>query len=212
MYFSPNDGSRVLPPPLRGFERIKRVWDDKLAKPLARLQPGEFYVTRYDEAIYTSLGSCVAACIRDRVSGVGGMNHFMLPYTPEMAEQRDWGSAATMYGNYAMEHLINEIMKNGGARKNLEAKIFGGGRILATLSDVGARNIRFVREYLATENLPLLSEDVGSVHPRIVVYLPAKGEVLVKRVRSLHTNIIVEKEAQYINTISKPAPTAIDYF
>ncbi|TAN46991.1 MAG: chemoreceptor glutamine deamidase CheD [Methylococcaceae bacterium] len=211
MYLPATDNP-PLPPSLRGFEHIKRTWDEKLAKPLARLQPGEFYVTRNDEAIYTTLGSCVAACIRDRVSGVGGMNHFMLPFTPEMAEQRDWGSAATMYGNYAMEHLINEIMKNGGARKNLEAKIFGGGRILARLSDVGARNISFVREYLATENLPVLSEDVGSIHPRIVVYLPAKGEVLVKRVRSLHTNIIAEQETKYIDTISVPAPTAVDFF
>ncbi|BBL72570.1 putative chemoreceptor glutamine deamidase CheD 1 [Methylogaea oryzae] len=202
----------LLPPALIGFEHIKRGWDARTRKSTAHLLPGQFYVTRHDEAIYTTLGSCVAACIRDRETGVGGMNHFMLPFTPEMAEQREWGSPAAMYGNYAMEHLINEIMKNGGARRNLEAKVFGGGRILANMTDVGARNVAFVHDYLAAEGFRVIAEDVGSVYPRIVIYHPANGDVLVKRVRSLHNQVIVEQETKYLNTIGKPAQAEVDFF
>jgi chemotaxis protein CheD len=201
-----------LQPALRGFEHIKRSWDHKIAKPLARLLPGEFYVTRYDEAIYTTLGSCVAACVRDPATGVGGMNHFMLPLTPEMAEEHEWGSAAAMYGNYAMEHLINEIMKNGGKRHNLEVKIFGGGKILQNVSDIGEKNISFVRQYLHTEGLGIMAEDVGTVYPRVVIYFPGNGEVLVKRIRSLHANLIMEQEQRYSEAIRPPAPSSVDFF
>ncbi len=203
-------------PPLAipGFEHIKRAWNDSHDTFAARLNPGEYYVTKNDEAIYTTLGSCISACIRDRVTGVGGMNHFMLPAS---VGEGGWKAAglgsSTRYGNFAMEHLINEIMKNGGSRKNLEVKLFGGGRIIANMTDVGNRNIEFARDYVATEGLPVTSEDVGDIYPRMVVYFPASGKVRVKRLRSLHNNTIAEQESKYLHTIEdKPVGGDIELF
>lgn len=203
-----------LPLVLPGFENIKRAWNSSYETVAARLLPGEYFVTMHDEAVYTTLGSCISTCIRDRVSGIGGMNHFMLPSS---ASRDSWkaadNSASTRYGNFAMEHLINDILKNGGKRQNLEVKIFGGGRIIANMTDVGLRNIAFARDYLETEGLKITSEDVGDTFPRMVVYFPATGKVRVKRLRSLHNNTIVELETKYLNTIEKkPVSGDIELF
>lgn len=212
--------SSTNPPPLKptlpGFEHVRRTWNDNYQSYAARILPGEYYVTKNDEGVYTTLGSCISACIRDRVLGIGGMNHFMLPSTGA-SEADAWKassqSSATRYGNYAMEHLINEIMRNGGKRQNLEVKIFGGGRILENMTDVGERNIAFVRDYLHVEGLQVVSEDVGSIYPRMVVYFPSSGRARVKRLRSLHNNIIVKQEISYIDTLKvKPVTGDIELF
>lgn len=193
------------PPALPGFEHIRRRWDPVYGTFTCRILPGEFYVTLHDEGITTTLGSCIAACIRDRVYGIGGMNHFMLPSdgSDNTNLRASSLSEATRYGNYAMEHLINHILRNGGRRENLEVKVFGGGRIISHMTDVGARNIAFVRDYLNTEGLPVVAEDVGDIHPRMVVYFPASGRVRVKRLRSLHNNTIADQERRYIDSIKK---------
>jgi chemotaxis protein CheD len=206
----------ILRPPLvlPGFEHIRRSWNTTYEAFAARLLPGEYYVTVHDEGVYTTLGSCISACIRDRVSGIGGMNHFMLPASGDAGGWKSTSlSAATRYGNFAMEHLINVIMKNGGKRQNLEVKVFGGGRILANMTDVGMRNIEFVRDYLHTEGLSVVAEDVGSIYPRMVVYFPATGKVRVKRLRSLHNNTIAEQETRYLSSIeTKPVSGDIELF
>lgn len=213
----PTNGQRPEPPPLLpGFEHVRRSWNVAYAAYAARILPGEYYVTRSDEGVYTTLGSCISACIRDRVSGVGGMNHFMLPASGR-DEPASWTAsglgAATRYGNYAMEHLINVILRNGGVRKNLEVKIFGGGRILENMTDVGDRNITFVRDYLKTEALSIVAEDVGDVFPRMVVYFPASGKAKVKRLRSLHNNVIANQEKAYVEVITdKPVAGEIELF
>ncbi len=205
-----------LAPALPGFEHVRRNWNATYEFYSARILPGEYYVTRSDEGVSTTLGSCIAACIRDKVSGIGGMNHFMLPATAG-AESDAWKSAglgaATRYGNFAMEHLINGILRNGGRRENLEVKIFGGGRILANMADVGQRNILFVREYLKTEKLRLIAEDVGETYPRMAVYFPATGNARVKRLRSLHNNVIAIQEKTYFaSVVEKPAAGDIELF
>jgi chemotaxis protein CheD len=204
------------PATLPGFDHVKRAWNLKLESWVARILPGEYYVTRSEEGISTTLGSCISACIRDRVQGIGGMNHFMLPASANGELDTSLVSgigSATRYGNYAMEHLINGIMRNGGRRENLEVKIFGGGRIMENMTDVGARNIRFVREYLALEGLKVVAEDVGEVFPRMVVYFPQTGRVKVKRLRSLHNNVIADQEKRYIETVvQKPVAGDIELF
>ena len=213
----PSHEPRPDPPPLLpGFEHVRRSWNATYGAYAARILPGEYYVTQSGEGVYTTLGSCISACIRDRVSGVGGMNHFMLPASGR-EEPSAWTAtglgAATRYGNYAMEHLINVILRNGGVRKNLEVKIFGGGRILENMTDVGKRNITFVRDYLKTESLTIVAEDVGDVFPRMVVYFPATGKAKVKRLRSLHNNVIVNQEKAYIDVISdQPVAGEIELF
>src|SRR5919109_1426996 len=128
-------------PALPQFAHITRYWDSEHTTFAARLMPGEYYVTRHREMIATVLGSCVSACIRDSRLGYGGMNHFMLPLDGSPGPSV-WGaaaSAATRYGNVAMERLINDILKLGGRREDLEIKLVGGGRVLAHMStDIGA--------------------------------------------------------------------------
>lgn len=193
-----------LPAVTRGYEHINRYWDRQMQMPAAKLMPGEVYVSHQGEMIVTVLGSCVAACIRDRVRGVGGMNHFMLPEAAESSPGP--GNASTRvenrYGNWAMEFLINEILKLGGDRRNLEIKIFGGGRVLDAVSDIGQRNIVFVRDFLRKDALQIAAEDVGGVYPRKVLYFPDTGAAKVRKLKTLRNDTIVQREASYRRNIN----------
>lgn len=188
------------PPALPGFEHIKRYWDPSRSLHVAKLLPGEYYISMRGEMITTVLGSCISACIRDRKLGIGGMNHFMLPNS---ARLDDWGgsSSSARYGSYAMEQLINEILKAGGRRENLEVKAFGGGSIVSNLSNVGRKNIAFLHEFLQIEGLQLLAEDLGSLHPRKVNFFPDSGRAQVKKLRSIHNDTIVQRESQYMEEL-----------
>lgn len=200
------DHNKVDRPSIPGFDHVNRYLDQDHGIIAAKILPGEYYVTRENELITTVLGSCISACIRDRESGIGGMNHFMLPETN--ATKMKQGSDAmignaTRYGNYAMEHLINTILSNGGKRKNLEVKVFGGGKIIPTLSDVGERNINFVLEYIDEEGLNLLSKDLGDIYPRKVIYFPQTGKVGMKKIQDLHNDTIAQRERQYSRNIKE---------
>jgi chemotaxis protein CheD len=191
---------QALGRPLAGFEGINRYWDREHGLVAAKILPGEYYVTNGNELVTTVLGSCVSACIRDRIFGIGGMNHFMLP----VSDSGSWGGlskdiagTATRYGNYAMEHMINEILKNGGHRRNLEVKVFGGGQIIDSMTDIGERNIRFVQEYLAMEGLNLVGQDLGDIYPRKVVFFPATGRVRIKKLKQMHNDTVVKREINY---------------
>lgn len=194
---------KISEPSLIEFRAIKRYWDHQNDIVAAKLLPGEYYVTRDNEMITTVLGSCIAACIRDTELGIGGMNHFMLPETSEYSLTRTDSviGNATRYGNYAMEHLINTILRNGGKRKNLEVKLFGGGKIIPTLGDVGLKNINFILEYIDTEALNLVSQDLGDIYPRKVNYYPLSGRVRMKKIKDLHNDTIIKREKQYRSSI-----------
>ena len=195
-----------LPPVLPGYSHINRYWDRTMDLPAAKLLPGEFYVSLHGEMIVTVLGSCISACIRDKVLGIGGMNHFMLPVKGDL--NRSWGSdpasSETRYGNWAMEFLINEILKNGGLRKNLEVKIFGGGKVMANMGDVGKRNIEFVLDYIKSEGLSIAAQDVGDIYPRKVLYFPDTGAVKVRKMRTLHNDTLVRREMAYSDQLRTP--------
>ena len=203
-----NSSKDVGLPSIDGFDHINRYMDKDHGVIAAKILPGEYYVTQEDELITTVLGSCISACIRDKVSGLGGMNHFMLPETT--ADKLKQGNEAvvgnaTRYGNFAMEHLINTILSNGGKRKNLEVKVFGGGKIIPTLTDVGLKNIDFILEYIDTEGLALLSQDLGDIYPRKIIYFPKTGKVGMKKIKDLHNDTVIRRERQYFNEI-KNAP------
>ncbi len=199
-----------MSPALPGFENIRRTWDKDRNCYVAKIMPGQVYVTIQDEGIMTVLGSCVSACIRDAKLGIGGMNHFMLPAT---SEEVGVGSAAARYGGFAMEHLINEILKNGGRRQNLEAKVFGGGKIISNMGDVGKKNIDFVRCYMSTEGITVLTEDLGDIYPRKVLYFPATGKAFVKRLNAVTDHTVVEAEKDYMRDINqKPKDGDIELF
>lgn len=200
---------------LAGFEHINRYWDRQNNIVAAKIMPGEYYVTAEDEVIVTVLGSCVSACIRDKFFGIGGMNHFMLPVSGENASSRlrRIDSEETRYGNYAMEALINSILKNGGRKENLEIKIFGGGNILQHMTNVGSRNVKFVREFIATEELNLIAEDVGDIYPRKVYFFPKSGRVMLKKLKSLKNETVFERETAYLHELKKkPIEGEIDLF
>jgi chemotaxis protein CheD len=177
----------------------------------AKILPGEYYYTGRDMLIVTVLGSCVSACIRDRMTGLGGMNHFMLP------DGGDSGpvSASMRYGGYAMEVLINDLLKAGARRENLEAKVFGGGAVLRgfTAMNVGERNSAFVTSFLKTERIPVLAEDLNDVYPRKVYFFPRTGKVLVKKLMQTHNDTLARRELDYAKRL-KVAPVGgeIDLF
>ena len=178
-----------------------KYFDRNLNVDAVKILPGEYFVTGRDMVLVTVLGSCVAACIRDKLTGIGGMNHFMLP-----DGNNDSGNPASLagrYGTYAMELMINELLKSGARRSNLEAKVFGGGNVLPgfTVANVGQRNAEFVLDYLRTENIALRAQDLLDNYPRKVYYFPATGRTLVKQLRAVHNDTIVRREQQYIARI-----------
>ena len=168
-----------------------------------KILPGEYFVTQRELVIVTVLGSCVSVCLRDRANGIGGMNHFMLP------GNHDGGlspiSASARYGVYAMELLINHLLKLGARRSDFEAKVFGGGSVLRgmTANNVGERNAEFVREYLATENIQIAAQDLLDIYPRKVYYFPNTGRVLVKKLKSQHNTTVLDREMEYSMRIKR---------
>ncbi len=207
--------AQKLPKPLPGFEHINHYWDRMNEMPAAKILPGEYYVTKSDEIITTVLGSCISVCIHDLSVGVGGMNHFMLP----SSRSGGWSgvddplSESNRYGNYAMEHMINELLKNGATREKLEVKVFGGGQILSKFTHIGEKNIQFIHRYIQTEGLRLASEDVGGLLARKVVYFPTIGRVRVKKLKQLHNDTIIQRENRYITDIERqPVKGAIELF
>lgn len=164
----------------------------------AKILPGEYYATGRDMLLVTVLGSCVAACLRDTRTGIGGMNHFMLP------EGDGASGASARYGTYAMEVLINDLLKLGASRDRLEAKVFGGGAVMAKLTslDVGKRNASFVLGFLGIEGIPVTARDLMLDCARKVYFFPKSGRVLVKKLRSLHNDTLIARERDYGARIS----------
>jgi chemotaxis protein CheD len=189
-------------PPLLGqeFKYVNRYWDNSNKAFAAKITPGEYYVSKSGELVTTVLGSCVSACIRDPRTGIGGMNHFMLPRVSS-CETSSWNtkllSTAARYGNVAMERLINTILVNGGTRNELECKVFGGARVLNLDSDVGNKNIEFVTEYLKVEGLEIQSYDMGGPYPRKVIYYPKTGMVRLKKLKSIQGSTLQMRERAY---------------
>lgn len=161
-----------------------------------KLLPGEYYATARPMLIVTVLGSCVAACIRDKTSGIGGMNHFMLPSASDFDDAMVF---STRYGSYAMDVLINQLLEMGGQRKNLEAKIFGGGNVLKsfTIDKVGERNAGFVRDYLKQQRIPIVADDLLGSFPRKIYFFPEAGTVKVKKLIRLHNDTIIQREQEH---------------
>jgi chemotaxis protein CheD len=170
-------------------------YDAHFGRPGVKLLPNEFFVTSDDMVLVTVLGSCVAACVHDRTAGLGGMNHFMLP--DDGGDPSAPASESMRYGAYAMEVLINELIKGGAKRERFEAKVFGGGAVLANMTtlNIGDRNAEFVRRYLALERIPIVAEDLCGAYPRKVAFFPKTGQALVKKLRAQQEPSVAEHEA-----------------
>ena len=172
----------------------RHYYDSAFQCQAVKVLPNEYYVTDEDLMISTVLGSCVAACIHDPKTGVGGMNHFMLPE----GDMQSPASATMRYGAFAMEVLINELLKAGASRDRLEAKVFGGGAVLSAMQqmNIGERNGQFVLNYLKTEGIPVKAQDLGDVHARRINYFPRDGRVMVRKMAPHHqrAEIIAKRE------------------
>jgi chemotaxis protein CheD len=162
-------------------------YDAHFKNEAVKILPGEYFVDNEDLLVMTTLGSCIAACLWDRQAKVGGMNHFMLP---------EGTGESGRYGTYAMELLINEMMKRGASRLTMEAKIFGGGAVISGMNtiNVGERNTKFVTEFLATERIPIVSKDVLDIYPRKVCFLPFSGKAMVKRLAPTNAEALVAQD------------------
>lgn len=182
-----------------------RYYDRKFGAEAVKVLPGEYFVTATNMLMVTVLGSCVSACIRDSEKGIGGMNHFMLADSSDATAV----SPSARYGTYAMEILINHLLKLGARKHRLEAKVFGGGRVLATLSssNVGERNARFVKEFLKVEGIAVAAQDLMDIYPRKVYFFPENGRVLVKKLVRMHNDTLIRREKEYAERLSE-APVA----
>lgn len=172
-------------------------FDRHFERQAVKILPGEYYVTNGDKLIVTVLGSCVAVCLRDKITGVGGMNHFLLPN--DGSNQTGLLTESARYGVFAMEILINHLIKMGANRSRFEAKVFGGGNVLRgmTVNNVGQRNAEFVLDYLQLEEIPVVAQDLLGEFPRKVYFFPDTGKVLVKKIKSLHNSTISDRESEY---------------
>ena len=198
---------RLKAQPRKPGEASFFFYDAHFKNEAVKVLPGEYYVDTDDLLVMTTLGSCIAACLWDRDRRVGGMNHFMLP---------EGSGDSGRYGSYAMELLINEMMKRGASRLTMEAKIFGGGAVISGMNsiNVGERNTKFVIDFLATERIPIVSKDVLDIYPRKVCFLPASGKAMVKRLAPTNTEALAAQERAAVQRVT-PSTTgggSIDLF
>lgn len=169
------------------------------------LDPGEYVVSNEEVVITTLLGSCVSACLYDPYNKITGMNHFLLSSRHYARNMPVCTTDAGRYGIHSMELLINEMWQRGAKRGNLKAKAFGGGSILKTNDacasnyfTVGEVNVRFIREFLQNENIPLISSDLGGVVGRVINFHSADFAVYVRKMPATGAKL-VKKEEQYWN-------------
>jgi len=165
-----------------------------------KILPGEYYVTRHEKLIVTVLGSCVSACIHDKVRGIGGINHFMLPFDTSESQLID---SSIRYGSHALEVLLNQLYKLGARKENLQAKVFGGGNVLSAPEShlIGERNADFLLSYLDAELIPVVSKSLLGPWPQKIYFFPASGRVLVKKLKRLNNTTIFDREADYFQRL-----------
>ncbi|HTV31404.1 MAG TPA: chemoreceptor glutamine deamidase CheD [Xanthobacteraceae bacterium] len=179
----------------------RRFYDAASTSWMMKVFPGEYYLTaKSDEVLVTVLGSCVSACIRDPQAGIGGINHFMLPH----CHIGNWAGdlQSTRFGNFAMEKLINELMKSGCSRDSLEIKVFGGGNVTNSHNAIGTENSEFVLRYLEAEGLRCVAQDLGGQLPRRIHYYPATGRVVRRLLGTSEILAVEREETEYASRLS----------
>jgi chemotaxis protein CheD len=180
------------------YDNTNRYYDQVNEVTVVKVFSGDCYVTaEAGEMMVTILGSCIAACIRDPIAKVGGMNHFLLPGEDKNALE------SLRFGAFSMEQLINEILKLGGKKERLEVKIFGGANVIKSSALIGTKNIEFVKGFLKDESLKISVEDVGEDMPRRVHYYPDSGRVMMRKLRRKEDKKIVDEELEYEHQLEK---------
>ncbi len=189
----------------------KRFYNATFNAYVIKIFAGEWEISNNEnEMLATILGSCVSACVRDPVIGIGGMNHFLLPGDEQSDPQ---SSDAARYGVNAMESLINGLLKAGAQKHRLEFKVFGGGNVINNSARIGSKNARFVREFLKREGYAITSQDLEGECPRSLHYYPVTGKVMMRSLQRKQDYLVVEEEDKYRKAIStKPIEGGIELF
>jgi len=179
-------------------------YDRQFESDAVRILPGEYYFTNRNIIMTTVLGSCVAACIHDPVNKIGGMNHFLLPESANTSASTP-AAESMRYGTFAMDTLINDTLKLGALRENLVAKVFGGGHVVEDMKTlkVGARNAKFVVNYLNEKGIKIVAEDMEDIHPRKICFSPVSGKVMVKKLKDSGFLPYVDLELAYRDSMYK---------
>lgn len=205
------DMQRITPvhslPQYPEFRHVRQFWMPKRKRVAVKVVAGDYYVSSQDEVICTVLGSCVSTCIRDTTIGVGGINHFLLPDA-----DCDILSSSNRYGVFAMEQLINAIIKYGGHRENFEIKVVGGGNMMAGANDIGQRNIAFVQQFLQTEGLAVSALDVGGLQARRIQYIAKTGQLMVQKLKDSNNERTMALELENQRSIQQQTNDDIELF
>ncbi len=186
---------------------MNRYFDIHFNSNIVTIHPGEYYSTNEDVYISTVLGSCVSIAFFDSEAGLGGLNHFMLPSSSESGgmSERDAG----VFGDYAMELLLNEMYKKGAKKSRLSAKVFGGGNVINSGSRpvcmTGINNVNFALGFLDREKIPVLAQDVGGIFPRKIFVHPLTKKVYLKRIQNSQTSLaeVRKREAEYAQLLKE---------
>jgi chemotaxis protein CheD len=189
-------------------QSVARYFDNQFGLEAVKILPGQFYSARRDIVIVTVLGSCVSACLWDPVAHIGGMNHFMLPGSSRPVRRGALELAdSARIGIYAMELLVNQLLKLGADRGRLVAKAFGGACVLEGMDslNIGNLNGNFVTEFLHEEGIPLLASDLYDVCARKVYFFPRTGKVLVRRLTTLRNDTLARRERDYLSLLAQSA-------
>jgi chemotaxis protein CheD len=192
-------------------ESVARYFDREFKLGAVKILPGQYHAADRDVVIVTVLGSCVSACLADPVRRIGGMNHFMLPGAAKAGEA---AAEPARLGVYAMELLINDMLKLGAERSRLVAKVFGGASVLQGMDvlNIGSQNAEFVLEFLREERIPVAAQDLNDVHPRKVYFFPHTGRVLVKKLGSLRNDTLEQRERDYLAALRQGRAGEIELF
>ena len=193
------------------YKGSKRVFDAASGVTTVKLFSGDWYVSAdASEMLTTILGSCVSACVRDPIAGIGGMNHFLLPGDETTVSDV---SDAARYGVFAMERLINAILHAGGQRERLEIKVFGGSNVINNSIRIGSKNAAFIRHFLQQEGFRTACEDLEGDTPRRVHYFPVTGRVMLRKLNRREDLQVIDDETRYRREIAaQPVEGAIDLF
>ena len=190
-------------------EPVARYFDKQFKVEAAKILPGQYHATPDDVVIVTVLGSCVSACLWDPARRIGGMNHFMLPGATGGA-----AVASANLGLYAMEVLINRMLKLGAERRRIVAKVFGGASVLEGMDalNVGTQNGTFVLEFLVEEGIPVVAQDLYDVCPRKVYFFAPSGKVMVKRLGALRNDTLEQRERDYLASLKRGQAGEVEIF
>ncbi len=173
---------------------MKDLYMEKFNRNVKIINVGEFYATNKDVGIATVLGSCISTCIYDENTGIGGMNHFLIP--GDFRDEEIFLSPTARFGMYAMELLMGELIKLNIDRESIKAKVFGGADLSGSNMKIGDNNIRFIKAFLGMEGIPIQSIDVGGSFARKVFFFPKTGRVLIKKIKT-KVEKIIQNENKY---------------